>query len=266
MKSKVKVILVLPIIVITMATCKQEPLPEKKTATMEVRMIDAPSPYGYEQVNVDVRGVEANIAGVEADQSSWIQLNAKAGVYNLLDLVNGFDALIGEAQVPEGTLLQVRLLLGDNNSIRTINGNTYPMEVPSGSTSGLKLSVNEQITAGLPFTLYIDFDAARSVMNHGNGTFSLNPVLRAFTAAGTGSVQGGVSIPGPGIAVVLESHTAVYTAYADRHSGAFMLRGVSNGTYTLKIYPADSEVPLTVPNVEISAGKTTDVGLLILRQ
>ena len=63
------------------------------TTSVKVRMTDAPG--NYQEVNVEVTGVEFKM-----DDSKMVNLLVTPGVYNLLDLVNGMDTLIASGDVP----------------------------------------------------------------------------------------------------------------------------------------------------------------------
>ena len=261
MKTKIFAAILLIPAVLLFNGCKKDG--NENVSHVAIRMMDAPSPYAFEEVNIDVQEVEAHIAGSNGE-GEWIRLDANAGIYNILTLTNGVDTLIGSNIVPAGRLTQVRLILGTRNTVK-VNGNVHPLSTPGGSESGLKINVQQDVTAERPLVLFLDFDAAKSIRAQGNGGFSLHPVIRAFTGQGTGAVTGVVSIPGPAIAATLNSNsnTAVsYSTYANQLSGKFMFRGVENGVYTLNVYPADSDVPVVVTNITVTAGATTDAGLV----
>ena len=141
------------------------------TTDLRIRMTDAP--FNASEVNVDIRQVRVNFG--DDSTGGWIDLDTHAGIYNLLDLTNGIDTLIAHDTVQTGTLRQIRFVLGDENDI-TINGVNYPLTIPSGSESGLKIVLNKQLAARAD-SLLIDFDAALSVVRTGNGQYMLKPVL-----------------------------------------------------------------------------------------
>ena len=109
------------------------------------------------------------------DSAGWVSLPTNAGIYNLLGLQNGVDTLIAQGTVPMGTLKEIRFVLGDSNSI-VVNGQSHPLTIPSGSSSGLKIKVGKKIATSLD-SLLIDFDAAMSVKEQ-NGNYKLMPVLK----------------------------------------------------------------------------------------
>src|SRR4051812_35394654 len=78
-------------------------------AKLSVRLHDVPAVY--DSVLIDIREVH-----VHTNESSWLKLNATAGIYDLLLLQNGIDTiLVPPQEVPEATVSQVRLILGSNN-------------------------------------------------------------------------------------------------------------------------------------------------------
>jgi hypothetical protein len=162
---------------------------DNQTARLEVRLTDAPG--DYQEVNIDIQSVEVHSS--EGNQNSgWTTLDVEEGVYNILELTNGLDALLATAELPVGRISQIRLILGDNNSVK-IDGVTHPLSTPSAQQSGLKLNLQAELTEGITYTITLDFDAARSIVEKGNGTYSLKPVIRALETATSGSIKGTVN-------------------------------------------------------------------------
>ncbi len=219
---------------------------------MNVRMTD--SPGDYEAVYVDVQG-----AAVHSDQSGWVDLSTHAGVYDLLTLMNGIDALIAAGDIPSGNVSQVRLKLGANNSVK-INGNTFPLNVPSGAESGLKLNVHYDIQPGQTYNVSLDFDAAQSVVAAGSGKYELKPVIHVITTA-DGSIQGTVVPSMAQPAIIAEGSAGTFTTYANA-SGNFTLRAPA-GDYKVT-FDAKAPYPDLVMNVTVRAGATTSLGTVTL--
>ena len=164
-----KHLLVLSASVITLlaVACKKE---NEGSTTLRIRMTDAPT--ALEEVNVDLQQVNIKFAN---DSSSWIPMQTKPGIYNLLGLQNGLDTLIAEGTYPQGRVQEIRLVLGSENSVKE-GGQVHPLTIPSGSESGLKIKVNKSLNTSLD-SLLIDFDAAMSVKQEGDG-YKLRPVIR----------------------------------------------------------------------------------------
>src|SRR5687767_2944169 len=108
------------------------------TTDLRIRLTD--NPFNATEVNVDIQEVRVNFRD---DSSGWTSLGTVSGVYNLLGLQNGVDTLLAQGQVTTGILKEIRFVLGSNNTI-VIDSVTYPLTIPSGSESGLKIKVNKQ--------------------------------------------------------------------------------------------------------------------------
>jgi hypothetical protein len=114
---------------LTLVSCSDKDSNEK--ARLEVRMTDDPA--AFDAVYIDLKDVQINVTD-DADKG-WQSLpGVRAGIYNLLDLVNDKDTLLVNADIPTGRLHQIRLVLGSNNSI-VANGITTKLETPSAMQS-----------------------------------------------------------------------------------------------------------------------------------
>ena len=168
MKFKNQFFLVLSLSVAGLfAACNKE----NDNSTLQVMLTD--NPALYQEVNIDLVGVSVKLS---KDTTKWVELQPVAGVYNLLGLQNGVDTLIGTLILPTSVVKEIRLVLGPNNTIKE-NGITYPLRIPSGAESGLKIKINKKLEATLE-TLIIDFDAALSIRQDGPGDYKLLPVLK----------------------------------------------------------------------------------------
>lgn len=230
----------------------------ERTSRIEVWLTDAPG--DYEEVNVDIIGV--NIHANETDNGSgWKSLNVRQGVYNLLELTNGLDTLLAEAEVPAGKVSQVRLLLGENNSIK-VNGQVHDLTVPSGPQSGLKLQVHETLVAGVTYKILLDFDVAKSVLQTANGAYKLKPVIRAITEAQSGAIKG-VADPKESTPAVLAlaGTDTVASTFCDAE-GRFLLRALPAGTYKVVFHPNSNYQIVEKTNVAVQTGVVTDMGTI----
>ena len=143
------------------------------TSTLHVRLTDAPT--AYEEVNVDIREVRVKFSD-DSLSTGWVTLSTFPGIYNLLAYQNGVDTLLGTGIFPIQVVKEIRFVLGPNNTIKDA-GVVYPLTIPSGSESGLKIKINKSLNATLE-TIIIDFDAALSVKKEGTGDYKLRPVLK----------------------------------------------------------------------------------------
>lgn len=253
MKTKWIMMLLVSAAVLTgITSCKND----KGSAHLQMRLMDAPSPYAFDAIYLDVVGVEVNVNHDNADE--WITMHSTAGVYNLLTLVNGADVLLVNEDIPEGRIEQVRLILGTGNTI-VVDGRSHPLTIPSGQESGLKINVHQDVDANTPFTLMLDFDAAHSIVVTGNGDYHLQPVINGFVEQQTGSIHGTVVIPQTGVAIIVSDVSKHYSTYADAGNGGYVVRGITPGTYTVAVYLPDSDVPTLYEGIVVTAGTTTEI-------
>lgn len=176
MKSISKIVLSAVAVALTVGAittgCKKS---SPQSGYMTVSMTDAPA--DFVKVNVDVTGFE-----IHHENSGWISLPINQGIYNLLDLRNNVSVILAShVDIPIGKINQIRLILGNNNSLQD-STTTYPLTIPSGSETGLKINIDQVIMSNQNLDLLVDFDAAASIVDKGNGTYSLKPVLKIKSA------------------------------------------------------------------------------------
>jgi hypothetical protein len=218
------------------------------------KLTDAPG--DFDKVNIDLKGVEVIV------DDTTISLDVNKGVYNLLDFVNGKDTIIVDQQIPSGTISQIRLILGDDNTI-VIGDNEYNLKTPSAQQSGLKLNVHYEFHEGIAYEYTIDFDAARSVVKTGNGQYILKPVLKVFTESVSGAISGIVSpVNARPVIYAISSQLDSFSVYADTISGRYMFHGIAAGDYKLSF---DAKAPYrdtTLVNIPVRTGLVTKIDTL----
>jgi hypothetical protein len=221
-------------------------------ATLQVMLTDAPA--DYDAVLIDIQDVQIHVSENDAE-GSWQSLEVNKGVYNLLDFRDGMDTVLAAIELPAGTISQMRLLLGPNNQIVT-GGETHNLETPSAQQSGLKFNIQATLTGGVLYKLWIDFDAARSIVHKGNGGYLLKPVIRTFTEAVSGAISGNVS-PAEAMPYVmaLTSTDTLGTYAAD--NGSFRIDGVPAGIWKVKFEPKDPYADTTINDINVVNGAVT---------
>ena len=233
------------------------------TGIMQVLMTDDPA--AYDQVNIVVDSARVHVNNADTS-SGWYTLNKSSTTYNLLSLVNGVNAMIGNAKLPVGHYTQLRLYIGSGSNV-VVNGQTKSLNVPSGSQSGLKLNVDATIHSDDVYTLTLDFDAGRSIVVSGapsNPSYSLKPVIRVVTTATTGTIAGTVS-PAASQPSLWTYGTVDTLSTRTDAAGAFKLVGLSAGTYSLFVAPKDPSTyrDTTLTYVNVTAGSTTTLNITL---
>lgn len=222
-----------------------------------VRLTDAPGPYSA--VNIDLQGVE-----ITGNDGKIVALNVTPGIYNLLNYTNGTDVLIATGTLEDANVEQIRLILGSNNSV-VVNNVTYPLSTPSAEQSGLKLQVHQTLLADVQYSVVLDFDAGKSVILQGNGTYKLKPVIRTIETAISGIIKGKVTPVGTLAAVTATSADNLYSySTAVTAAGDFKVLGLPAGVYSITVTPALPLLPVVIGNITVTTSVTTDIGTIAL--
>lgn len=219
------------------------------------------SPGDYQAVWINIQKVMINTsADTSADSSGWMEVPMlRPGLYNLLNFSNGADTILAGVDLPAGNISQIRLILGDSNAVVLNDGTVVPLKTPSAQESGLKLNIHASLSAGIPYALELDFDAARSIVKAGNsGKYILKPVIRAFAKAAGGAIEG-VVLPDSARAHVLAIAPGDTIGAIPDNSGYYKFWGIPAGAYQL-IFDADTTTQYmddTLNNVQVTTGNVT---------
>ena len=232
-----------------------------QTGTLNVRLVDAPA--AYQQVNIVVTRVDVHAAGMDS-MDGWFTINDVPATYDLLILRNGASAVLGEQELPVGHYTQIRLIIGEGSTVM-INDTIYPLVIPSGMETGLKLNHPFDILPDQLYELVLDFDADRSINLTGSGEYKLSPVIRVQAVVLAGSISG-IVLPVSAhatISAILAPDTV--RASADTVTGAFTIMALHAGLYTVVISPADTLLAdSTIAAVPVAAQLDTDLGTITL--
>ncbi len=252
MKTFKKLISLLCIMILCSCNDSESNPISKDAPKLTVKLVDEPG--DFEAVNVEVVDVMIKMNDDEDDDNGWISLEVDSKIINLLELTGGVnEVLVDRFPIPTGTLKQMRLVLGDGNTIVIKNeadeDEEHSLKTPSGQQSGLKLKVDAVIEEGFTYDYIIDFDVEKSIVNAGNsGNIILKPVLYVSTEVTSGIIEGMVlpsDIPSVVSVLIDDMGTEdteddfIITANTDEN-GAFALWGVPEGTYDVVVTPIDS--------------------------
>ncbi len=248
--------------------CSDSPSrPDEGTGRLQVLLTDAPAAYeDLQAMEITVgevrvhRGTDAG-GDADADSAAWIPvldstLPDSARTFDLLELVGGVTALLGDVELPAGHYTQLRLVI-EAASI-TIGGRTLPLTVPSGAQSGLKLTGGFDVDPGVLTSLTLDFDAERSLveMPPGSGDYKLKPTIRMMQTVLSGTISGTVTPPGIGALVSAYdavADTLVATTHPDT-AGAYVLQALLAGIYDVECHAAGHDT-VRVEGVAVQAGQ-----------
>lgn len=259
-------IFILSLLAITLFNCDDDDSSsqtEEGYSNISVRLTD--NPGDYDNVFVEVVDIMVKVNDSSTGENGWQSAGAiNTGIYDLLELTGGINVLLVDGfQVPSGTLNQIRLILGQDNSV-VIDGETFPLNTPSAQQSGLKIKINEQLLPGYTYDIVLDFDVDQSIVVAGNsGNINLKPVIRATTQYTSGGVEGDVTPFGFQVVASVDVSGDIISAYTDVN-GAFVLNGIPGGIHTVTLTPdpISGYAPLIVEGVEVVNGEITNIGLL----
>jgi hypothetical protein len=224
---------------------------------LSVKITDGPGAYDALLLSVK----EIQVFSSEGQST----LAVGSAPFNILNFRMGKDTLIASQDIPSGTIQEVRLVLNDTGNRVIINGTSYPLTTPSGQSSGVKLKVQDNLEPGVAYTLLLDFDAAKSIVQTGSGKYILKPVIRVIPNAVSGSITGIISPAASNPKIYAITGTDTLGTISDA-SGKFWFPGVSAGTYKIEIQPVSPYINKTIDNIVVVQGSIKDLGTITMAQ
>ena len=235
------------------------------TGTMGVSLTDAPA-CGFDKVYVTVNKVRVHqSSSASGNAAGWtdIMLNPARKI-DLLSLNNGALENLGEATLAAGHYTQLRLVLDPNtaggfaNSVVPTGGVESSLVTPSAVQSGIKLINQFDVASGQRVDLMLDFNACKSIVKLGNGTYVLKPVIRVIPFALNG-IHGFVdtALLGSNVMITAQQNGDVVQSTAPKTSGEFFLTRLVPGNYDVVI-TADGQTTSVITSVPV----TTTTGVV----
>ena len=182
------------LLAVVVAGCGSDGGGSTQPGVLGVSITDAPA-CGFDAVNVTVSKVRVHQSDNASENAAgWtdITLNPTRKI-NLLDLndptqPNRALESLGETPLEAGHYTQLRLVLVPNsggppfaNSV-VLSGipGEIALDTPSAVQSGIKLVHQFTVGSGQRVDLLLDFDACKSIVQTGNGTYKLKPVIKVI--------------------------------------------------------------------------------------
>lgn len=216
------------------------------TGTLGVQMTDAPA-CGFDHVYVTVAKIRVNASSTAGDgDAGWVDIvPAAPQKIDLLGLTNGVLADLGQTALPAGQYQQVRLVLAQNqgnalaNSVVPTGGSEQPLATPSATQSGYKIIRPFTVQPGTLVDLVLDFNACKSIVQRGNGSYGLKPVVTATPTVVSGTISGYVAPSEAGATVYAEQNGMVIKGTVADSTGLFVLtpleQSLTNGNYDVVV-------------------------------
>lgn len=236
---------------------------DAQTGTLAVSLTDAPA-CGFDAVNVTISKVMIHQSPNATENApGWeeIILNPVRKI-DLLSLTNGALVELGEIPLAAGHYTQLRLVLADNNGsalsnsvIPTGTADEIALDTPSAMQSGLKLINEFEVFAGERVDLVLDFNACKSVVTRGNGSYGLKPVIRVLPITLSGI--GGFVSPNENVTVSAQINGEIVRATVPHPlTGEFFVSHLDPATYNMVI-TADGHATTVVTGVPIANATST---------
>lgn len=230
------------------------------SGTLGVSLTDAPA-CGFEKVSVTVNKVRVHQSSSATDaDAGWTDITLNpARKIDLLSLNNGVIDNLGQTPLAVGHYTQLRLVLNPNttgaspaNSV-VLSGATIelPLVTPSAVQSGIKLVNEFDVASGQRVDLMLDFNACKSIVKHGNGTYALKPVIKVIPFALNG-INGVVEPAASSVMVTAQQNgVIVQSTAANATTGEFTIARIPPGNYDV-VFTSDGHATAVITSVPIA--------------
>ncbi len=255
---------------------------EATTGRVALHLTDAPFPFDMvDSTNVVLDSVSVHYEGDDGSEG-FVTVDLASREINLLDLQNGVTDSLTTVELPVGVVDQIRLHVSDATIVLS-DTRVFPLDIPSGSSSGVKAFPEPPIDVVGDATsdLLLDFDVSRSFSAVPSSPtrvddierFHFHPVIKVTNLETAGSIRG-VAWNDNGtpsdtsddrrleaVTVVVWQDGAEVTTSFTRLDGSFVVLGLNPGAYMLEASAlgfANSTTPATV-----TSGNDTVVNLML---
>jgi hypothetical protein len=237
--------------------------PSAQTGTLRMLITDKPFPFEFiDQATVTLTKVEAH--QTDAADGTFITVVYGAQTFNLLELRNGHTDVLADAEMAVGSYDQIRLLV-TAGKITLTDGREFPLEVPSGDRTGIKLHLPFSVAEGQQITLLLDVNLSNAFAAIPSGhidnvdtvrEFRFQPSLgmRLINVLNAGSITG--VIQDATGAPLADGSDAELSGTVSDPNGTFTLAGLVSGAYRVE-FALDGFVDTQVDNVAVQTGEDT---------
>ena len=240
-------------ITVAFTSCKTED--STSVTKFSVRMTDAPG--AYQSIMLNIKEIQV----ITSDGTTTMPVGDEP--FDILHFRMGKDTLLASRDIASGQLQEIRVVLHETGNAVIIDDVSYNLTTPSAHSSGLKLKINADLTAGTGYTLLLDFDAAKSIVKTGNNKYILKPVIRAIPQSVSGALKGLISPSDSNADVFAIIGADTIGTIADT-TGNFYFYGLKQGAYKLNIIPKSPYQPMSIENVLIANGIVKDLGTIVV--
>ena len=166
-----------------------------------------------------------------------------------------------------GHYTQVRLVLDANstlglsNSVVPTGGAETALVTPSAVQSGIKLVNEFDVAAGQRVDLVLDFDACKSIVQRGNGTYSLKPVIKVvpFVLNGISGYVDLSMLASKPMVTAQQNGVILQSSAPNALTGEFFLPRLAPGNYDV-VFTANGRATVVVATVPVAT--TTSIAIV----
>ncbi|MFH2119976.1 MAG: DUF4382 domain-containing protein [Pseudomonadota bacterium] len=243
--------------------------PQAGAGTLNVSLTDAPA-GGFTAVNVTISKVRVHQSNSASENDAgWTDITLNpARKINLLNLTNGVLEDLGQTSLSAGHYTQLRLVLAANSGTNLANSvvlasdptTEIALDTPSAVQSGIKLINEFDVASGQRVDLVLDFDALKSVVARGNGTFLLKPVIKVVPTQLNG-IEGFVdtAILGDDVLVSAQANgNVICSTTPNPQTGEFFLSRLAPGNYDVVI-TANGRATAVIIGVPVANNASTTI-------
>jgi hypothetical protein len=242
------------------------------SGTMAVSLTDAPA-CGFDAVNVTVSKVRIHQSSTaNTNDAGWTDITLNpARKINLVNLTNGILDSLGQTSLPAGHYTQLRLVLAADTAGSTLNNSVLPtggvetaLVTPSAAQSGIKLIGQFDVAANTQSDVVLDFDACKSVVTRGNGSYGLMPVISTTVKTTSGSISGQLdtALLASHPVINAEINGVIVKSTIPDATGSFTLSPLvassTSGNYAVVI-TADAHATEVIDNVPVTVQTNTPI-------
>lgn len=182
MKRAIKIIGLFLILLGVVTACEKE----NRSGVVSVRMKDHPGHESmFDEVNIEVKQIQLYYVSGPQNRAAWVPLKTQAGVYNVLKFTGGTSiGLVLRERIPAGRVTGIRLMLGEDNSVRA-KGQLYPIKIDPAHAGGIGMGINLTVRPDYSTQVMLGFDASSSIVVESPGIYRLKPAIKVIEVLNT---------------------------------------------------------------------------------
>lgn len=227
--------------------------------TGTVRVVATDAPAVLNAVNLVIRQVACQRAGVTDSTGGWEVLSNDSMKVNLLSLRNGTFVTLAQGSVPPGHYTQLRILLGTGSTVVSDSATVALTMAAGGSAITDSSGGGFDVAAGGTTEMGIDFQVAQSVQQVSPGVWMLTPHVRVLQTSKAGAITGTCTPPDGATVYAIASADTVNSTVPETN-GRFALALLPAGNYTVLFRSTAAGARDTTVTATVTAGATATVG------